>query len=248
MNLRTLILWIAVSIWSSVGLAIASLEECRLLLANVVMYYEATGQIPVAATLDGKRHILVPANMYPGDDKRLVDGRFVDLPRIRWYEPNAIYINISNHPREGTFHFSLVAGDLRMDSSYGHTKVRRGEGGRPPYSTKGVVFKINTDADTAKKVRESILAREGRSSANCIKPVLEILEENGLELEATYRANGYASPTRASANLLFGNVSQGGKKLPVSILATSWDEYRHFFERSVVADRVNVDELSREAP
>lgn len=224
--------------------------QCVLLLRHLADESKAGRALPSGLRLEstGETFHLVPHAIHPGTPDKLIKNRFVDIANTTWYDPNSIYVGISNHPSEGDFHFYLMAGDLRLDGAYGKTALRRGNNGKPPYATQGLIFKIQSDPKTVERVHASMLAKLGTSQPNCLKPVLDVLTENGIGIQAVYPDTGYTSATAAAGNLLLGAVSRGPTWLPVKMLATSEDDLKKFLRLAPQIDVLLRPSLFRAAP
>jgi hypothetical protein len=178
----------------------------------------------------------------------LIQDRFVDFQHANFYDPNAIYVGVSNHPNEGTYHFYLIAGTTRVDGQYGPTVVREGKGGNIPYGTKGVIFKLPVGAEKMRAVQYLARHREGVKHANCLEPVINILAGAGLEIEALYSGSGFASPVAFISNLLRGNIREGQQYIPVHLLSSSTRDLSHFITMSPELDQSIAEQLSRRPP
>ncbi len=178
----------------------------------------------------------------------LIKDRFMNFASTTWYDPNALYIGIANHPSEGTAHFYLIAGNLRLDGQYGATHLRKEEAGKVPYATKGIVFKLSTSPTLRDRVQDLMRQAEGKNSANCVEPILDVLGASGIGVQATYTDTGFASPTALAGNLFINSVSYGNDRIAVHLMMSSNEELKYFLSTLPGLDRSISNQLSRRAP
>ncbi len=219
-------------------------HSCKVLIKGLVDHLMIEETYGPAIPLGDGALKPVPRHIHP---KRKYDThdnlvKFGDTP---FYDPNAVYIGIASNPKEGSFHFYLISGNVRLDGGeLSETKLHEVKSGKPPLASDGVLFKIPVGEEKRKAIVEAIKKQKGEFVVNCAIPVMKVLNDNGVEIDAINPA-GNPSGLMVATNLIFGQVKVGGKRADVEVMATSEKVFNNI---ALVAERIEEIVERREKP
>jgi hypothetical protein len=173
---------------------------------------------------------------------KLTQG-YMDLEKHGLYDPDAIYIGIANHHREGEHHYYMMSGGKRFDGGilYNPAKVKTSY--QTPLFAKGVIFKIKGEPRLAVQTRKSMEELKGFKGLTCLHGACKVLDEVEITIP---RRRGIIFPTSAeefAKSLMKGEVKVNGKPLQVQMIATSERELAHYLKKLKGLDTEAVSSL-----
>jgi len=185
------------------------------------------------------------------DEVKFFEGKltqgYMDLERNGLYDPDAIYIGVSNHTREGAHHYYLLSGGKRFDGGLMFNPAKVKTFYSTPYFANGVIFKITSDrhliAQTARKIEEL----KDYKGLTCLHGACKVLDE--VEINIPHQRNLLfpVSAKRFADSLMKGEVKINGRPAKVEMIATSEEELAHYLRTTDSIDYMSLQSLVRPA-
>ncbi len=180
--------------------------------------------------------------------------------RYSFYDPEAIYVGNTSpgEAKKGApqYHFWMVAGRTRLEPGVmppDKDEVKAGEISILDYrerlihfSAQGVIFKLKLPERVRSGIEQSILARRGGACFTCLHPVVEILQENGIQIGVASHSDSAVNGAQMGLALLEGNLFLEGAPIPMELVTpTSRNYLATFLRMSVSIDRLIVRDCPR---
>jgi hypothetical protein len=155
-----------------------------------------------------------------------------------YYDSKAVYIGVANSPTDGSHHYYLVAGKKRYDGfplSKSRVRKMKTQAALP----EGVVFKVNVDDDTLKKVSAAIDKQSKNYNLSCLHGLCRVLNASDIEIPGA--VNGLNVKLKpVLTGLIEGDVKVAGQAIDkdkVKLIATSQRELEHFLGEAETAEK-----------
>ena len=165
-------------------------------------------------------------------DRKLTKGRF-HLNNDS-SDANSIYIGVANHPKDGSHHYYLIAGNKRFDGSALFFKPRVRISNNSHYTapfSEGIVFKITGESNSNLRDMSAQAIELFRKKRNitCLHALCKVMDH--LEIEIPHSRNGLSVSGEEMAKSLMGaKVLINGKPAHVRMSTTSGKQLNHYLK------------------